>query len=124
MPNSSQLFSLFARLTSAAFYADIRSAGDMPGPDPHSSDDPAATGRTTTMHTIADTALRSVVGVIVVAAMFGTIWLARDSSTRAGVAATDVDAQPPMLQSARTDRSPVTRTSITREQLRALQASR
>ena len=76
------------------------------------------------MHTIADTALRSVVGVIVVAAMFGTIWLARDSGARAGVAATDADAQPPMLQSARTDRSPVTRTSITREQLRALQASR
>jgi hypothetical protein len=76
------------------------------------------------MHTIADTALRSVVGVIVVAAMFGAIWLARDSGARAEVAATDADAQPPLLQSARTHRSPVTRTSITREELRALQASK
>lgn len=76
------------------------------------------------MHTIADTALRSVVGLLVVAAMFGTIWLARDSGARAGVAATDVNTPPRMLQSARTHRSPVTRTSITREQLRALQASR
>lgn len=76
------------------------------------------------MHTIADTALRSVVGVIVLAAMFGAIWLARDSGARAGAATTDGDAQRSMLQSARTDRSPVTRTSITREQLRALQASR
>ena len=76
------------------------------------------------MHTIADTALRSVVGVIVVAAMFGAIWLARDSGARAEVAATDADAPPPMLQSARTHRSPVTRTSITREELQAPQASR
>ncbi len=76
------------------------------------------------MHTIADTALRSVVGVIVLAAMFGAIWLARDSGARADVAATDATAQRSMLQSARTHRSPVTRTSITREELQALQASR
>ena len=53
------------------------------------------------MHTIADTALRSVVGIIVVAAMFGVIWLARDSGTRAGAAATDADAQPRALQASR-----------------------
>ncbi len=75
------------------------------------------------MRTIADTALRSVVGLIVVAAMLITIWAARGSSARAGVAATNADADPPVLQSARIDRAPVTRTSITREQLQELQAS-
>ena len=76
------------------------------------------------MRTIADTALRSVVGLAVLAAMFVAIWVARDSGARAGVAATDADAKRPVLESARTHRDPVTRTSITREQLRELQASR
>ena len=75
------------------------------------------------MRTIADTALRIVVGLTVVAAMLIAIWAARGFSARAGVAATDADADPPVLRSARIHRDPVTRTAITREQLRELQAS-
>jgi hypothetical protein len=79
------------------------------------------TRSTTAMGTIADTAIGSAVGLAVVAAMFVAIWVAGDSSTRAGAAAADATQAPAALQSARNDRSPVTRTSITPEQLRALQ---
>ncbi|MEE9266955.1 MAG: hypothetical protein V3V86_09535 [Gammaproteobacteria bacterium] len=75
------------------------------------------------MRTIADTAIGSVVGLVVVAAMFVAIWVARDSSARAGVVATDATQAPTALHSARNDRAPVTRTSITPEQLQALQES-
>ncbi len=71
------------------------------------------------MGTIADTAIGSAVGLAVVAAMFVAIWVAGDSSTRAGAA--DATQAPAALQSARNDRSPETRTPITPEQLRALQ---
>jgi hypothetical protein len=77
------------------------------------------TRSTTAMGTIADTAIGSAVGLAVVAAMFVAIWVAGDSSTRAGAA--DATQAPAALQSARNDRSPETRTSITPEQLRALQ---
>ena len=73
------------------------------------------------MRTIADTAIRSAVGLLVVAAMFLTIWVAGNSSARAG--AGDAKQAPAALHSARNDRAPVTRTSITPEQLRALQES-
>ncbi len=75
------------------------------------------------MRTIADTAIGGVVGLVVVAAMFIAIWLARDSSVRAGVVAADAKQEPAALQSARNDRDPVTRTSITPEQLQALEES-
>lgn len=78
---------------------------------------------TTAMRTIADTAIGSVVGLLVVAAMFVAIWVARDSSARASVAAADATQPPTALHSARNDRAPVTRTSITPEQLQALQES-
>lgn len=73
------------------------------------------------MRTIADTALGSAVGLTVVAAMFLTIWAASDSSARVSATAAGADTEMPALQSARTHRTPVTRTSITSEQLRALQ---
>ncbi len=73
------------------------------------------------MRTIADTAIGSVVGLVVVAAMFLTIWVAGNSSTRAGAA--EATQAPTALHSARNDRAPVTRTSITPEQLQALQES-
>jgi len=73
------------------------------------------------MGTITDTAIGGAVGLFVVAAMFVAIWVAGDSSARAGVAAAETTQAPAALQSARNDRSPVTRTSITPEQLRALQ---
>ena len=75
------------------------------------------------MRTIADTPLCSFVGLVVLAAMFLTIWLARDSSAGAGAAAqpaassVQTAAEPHSLQSARTHRSPVTHTSIPPEQL-------
>ncbi len=75
------------------------------------------------MGTIADTAIGSIGGLVVVAAMFVTIWLAGDSSARAGAAAADAAQAPAALQSARNNRAPVTRTSITSEQLQALQES-
>ncbi len=81
------------------------------------------TRKTTAMRTIADTAIGSIGGLVVVAAMFVTIWLARDSSARAGAAAADAAQAPAALQSARNNRAPVTRTSITPEQLQALQES-
>ncbi len=73
------------------------------------------------MGTITDTAIGSIGGLMVVAAMFVAIWVAGDTSARAGVAAAEATREPPALQSARNDRSPVTRTSIAPEQLRALQ---
>ena len=75
------------------------------------------------MRTIADTAVGSVLGLAVVAAMFIVIWVAGDSSARTGVAAADTNEEPSGLQSARTDRAPVTRTSMSPEQLRQLQES-
>ena len=74
------------------------------------------------MRTIADTALGSAVGLTVLAAMFLTIWAARDSSARATAAGAHSEVS--ALQSARTHRNSVTRTSITPEQLRALQEKR
>ena len=81
------------------------------------------TRKTTAMRTIADTAIGSIGGLVVVAAMFVTIWLAGDSSARAGAAAADAAQAPAALPSARNNRAPVTRTSITPEQLQALQES-
>jgi len=74
------------------------------------------------MRTIADTPLCSFVGLVVLAAMFLTIWLARDSSagaaTRPAAGSVQTAAEPQPLQSARTHRGPVTHTSIPPEQLR------
>jgi len=68
------------------------------------------------MRTIADTPLCSVVGLVVLAAMFLTIWMAKDSSAgaapRAAPASVETTAQPQALGSARTHRAPVTHTSI------------
>jgi hypothetical protein len=72
------------------------------------------------MRTIAGTAVGSAMGLAVVAAMFLTIWVARDTSARADATAGDTNAASSELWSARTHRSPVTRTSITPEQLRQL----
>jgi hypothetical protein len=72
------------------------------------------------MRTIADTALGSAVGFVVLAAMFIAIWVARDSSARISVVGTQADAEAPLLYSARTHRAPVTRTSITPAQARAM----
>jgi hypothetical protein len=77
------------------------------------------------MRTSADTAFGSAVGLAVLAAMFIAIWAARDTNARVGTgtgaAALEANAQGPRLHSARTHRSPVTRTSITPEQVKALQ---
>lgn len=75
------------------------------------------------MRTIADTAIGSILGLAVVIAMFVAIWVARDSSARAGVAAANATQAPTALPSARNDRAPVTRTSSTPEQQQALQES-
>ena len=75
------------------------------------------------MHTIADTVIGSIGGLLVVAAMFVAIWVAGDSSTRAGAAAANATQAPAALQSARGHRAPVTRTSTTLEQPQALQES-
>jgi len=72
------------------------------------------------MRTIAGTAVGSAMGLAVVAAVFLTIWVARDTSARAGTSADDTTTQSSKLWSARTHRSPVTRTSITPEQMRRL----
>jgi len=74
------------------------------------------------MRTIADTPLCSIVGLVVLAALFLTIWMARDSSAGAGARAASASAhtaaEPSPLQSARTHRGPVTHTSVPPEQLR------
>jgi hypothetical protein len=74
------------------------------------------------MRTIADTPLCSIVGLVVLAALFLTIWVARDSSAGASPHAASASAhtatEPPPLQSARTHRGPVTHTSVPPEQLR------
>ena len=73
------------------------------------------------MRTIADTALGSAVGLTVLAAMFLTIWASRDSSARATASHVGAPSEVSTLHSARTHRDPVTRTSITPEELRALE---
>jgi hypothetical protein len=78
------------------------------------------------MRTIADAPLGSLMGLMVLAAMFTAIWNTRDSSAGAAAghpARTLVEAhvQPRALRSARTDRAPVTHTSIAPAQLRELQ---
>jgi len=70
------------------------------------------------MRRMAETTIGSAAGLLVLTAMFIAIWMARDSSAGAGIA--EADAEPPALQSARVHRTPVTRTSITPEQLQAL----
>ena len=77
------------------------------------------------MSTVVDTALRSVFGLVVVAAMFVTIWATRDSSARTGAAAGAAvasESKAATLNSARNDRAPVTRTSLTPEQLHGRRA--
>jgi hypothetical protein len=71
------------------------------------------------MRTLADTALGSAVGLTVIAAMFVTIWVARDSSARAG--SVQVEQDRTLLNSARTHREPVTHTSIAPRRVRAPQ---
>ena len=72
------------------------------------------------MRGIAGAAVGSAMGLAVVAAMFFTIWVARDTSARASTTAADRQAKPSELWSARTHRSPVTRTAISPEQVRQL----
>jgi hypothetical protein len=72
------------------------------------------------MRTFADTAVGSAAGLVVLAAMFLTIWIARDSSARASHALPATDATPAELWSVRTHRSPVARTTITPEQVHQL----
>lgn len=74
------------------------------------------------MNTITDAALRSLMGLVVVLATMITIWIARDSSARTGAASVEHRSESPALHSARNDRLPVRRTSITRERLHELQA--
>lgn len=57
------------------------------------------------MRTLADTALRSVIGLFVVTAMLVTIWVARDSSARAGVAESASDTGSPAFDPARIHRA-------------------
>ncbi len=77
------------------------------------------------MRTIAETPLCSIVGLVVLAAMFLTIWVAKDSSAgaplRAAPAPVETTAQPQTLGSARTHRAPVTHTSIPPNRFRQLQ---
>ena len=77
------------------------------------------------MRTIADTPLGSVMGLLVLIAMFIVIWLAGDSSAgatpRQAPTSVESEAQPQALNSARTHRAPVTHTSISPARLRELQ---
>lgn len=75
------------------------------------------------MNTLTDTALRGLVGLVVLAALFVTIWAARDSSARVAHLPPAPDAGTIPLESARTHRAPVTHTAITPEQLEGLAAS-
>ena len=54
------------------------------------------------MSTVTEMVLRSIVGLLVIAAMFLTIWVARDSSADARVATTQREAVSPKLHSTRT----------------------
>jgi len=77
------------------------------------------------MRTIADTALGSIAGLVVLAAMFTAIWIARGYSAAAATdpASTSVRADAPLqaLQSPRTRGAPLTYTPISPAQLRELQ---
>jgi hypothetical protein len=81
------------------------------------------------MRTIADTAVGSIVGLVVLAAMFTVIWIARDYSTGASTvpapapapAPVAAEAQTQALQSSRSRRAPMMYTPIPSAQLRELQ---
>ena len=77
------------------------------------------------MRTIADTALGSIAGLVVLAAMFTAIWIARDYSAGAGTAPARApvatDSQTQALQSPRRQRAPLSYTPISPAQLRELQ---
>ena len=77
------------------------------------------------MRTIADTAVGSIVGLVVLAAMFTAIWIARDSSagasTAPALAPVATDAQTQALQSPRTRRAPLIYTPMSPAQRRELQ---
>ena len=83
------------------------------------------------MRTIADTAVGSIVGLVVLAAMFTVIWIARDYSAGASTvpapapapapAPVAADAQTQALQSSRRRRAPMMYTPISPAQLRELQ---
>ena len=75
------------------------------------------------MNTMTDTALRGLVGLVVLAALYITIWAARDSSARVAPLPPAPDVQGIPLDSARTHRAPVTHTAITPAQLQRLSAS-
>lgn len=75
------------------------------------------------MNTLADTALRGAAGLIVLFALFVTIWAARDSSAGVGPVRPENLVEPVRLDSARTHRSNVTRTAITPERLERLRRS-
>jgi hypothetical protein len=77
------------------------------------------------MRTIADTALGSIAGLVVLAAIFTSIWIARGYSAAAATdpASTSVRADAPLqaLQSPRTQRAPLVYTPMAPAQQRALQ---
>lgn len=75
------------------------------------------------MSTIADTALRSAFGLVVVAAMLVTIWLARESGTRAAAVGLASESHPSMLHPEGNDPTPATRTAIPQGQRAPRQAS-
>lgn len=69
------------------------------------------------MNILTDTAIRGAAGLIVLAALFVTIWAARDSSARVGPVRPEQVVEPARLDSARTHRGNVTRTAIAPERL-------
>jgi len=75
------------------------------------------------MSTVAELALRGVVGLLVICAMFLTIWVARDSSAHAEAAAIERQAESPKPQSSRTRRIPMTHTSTPPERPGELQTA-
>ena len=75
------------------------------------------------MSILTNTALRGAAGLIVLAALFITIWAARDSSARVGPVRPEQVFEPAPLDSARTHRGNVTRTAIPPERLERLERS-